>query len=167
MKKNIYLIVCLTVLTILFTGCGAKDQMVSFIPTPTPAPTDEDGNEITDDTSDEDASEDSDSAEEDSDEPIVVGNTTTMYVKLSQYGAVLNIRSEPSTNGKVVGSLVHTEKVEVVKIEDGWACFVKNNKYVYVKADYLVEKRPAYIDPPTFTPTPSPLPTDPAVNPEI
>jgi uncharacterized protein YgiM (DUF1202 family) len=163
MKKITYLIIILAVLSL--AGCNKKDQMVSFIPTSTPVPTDGTGTDLaegTDDSGDtasdqsgEDASADN-SDDGSGNAPIVVGNTITKYVKLSAYGAVLNVRDKPSKDGKVVGTLVHTEKVDVVKIEDGWACFVMNNQYVYVSADFLVDERPDYLDPPTPTPTPEP-----------
>lgn len=165
MKNIKYLIICLAVL--LFTGCGKKDQMVDFIPTPTPEEDSiiEDTIEGNIEETGEDTSEESDESAEggSNNKPIVVGKTTTMYVKMKEYGDTLNVRSEPSTKGKVVGSLVHTEKIEVIKIENGWACFVLNNQYAYVSADYLADKRPEYLDPPTpaptQTPTPSPIPS--------
>jgi hypothetical protein len=148
MKKITYLIIVFCVF--LLAGCSNKDQMVSFIPTPVPASADDSGSDLSEDTIDteenaevqtgEDAAENN--GDETGEEPIVVGNTITKYVKLNEYGAVLNVRDKPSKDGKVVGQLVHTERVDVVKIEDGWACFVMNNQYVYVSSEYLVDKRP-------------------------
>ncbi len=150
MKKVTYLIIFFAVLTL--AGCGKKDQMVSFIPTPTPYSEDE--SDSSEDTNAADQSGEANSEDGTGDEPIVEGNTVTKYVKLNEYGAVLNVRDKPSKDGKVVGSLVHTEKISVIKIEDGWACFVMNKQYVYVNADYLVDERPDYLDPPTPTPKP-------------
>jgi hypothetical protein len=161
MKKNIYILIGLMVFVL--AGCGKKDQMVNFIPTPTPA-ADNEKVEVTEDSAAGNGEDTPGDTNEDgsADTPVVEGNTTAKYVKLSEYGAVLNVRSEPSTDGKVVGSLVHAEKVEVVKIEDGWACFVLKDKYAYVKADFLVDEKPAFLEPPT--PTPTPVPTLPPTN---
>jgi len=158
MKKKIYLLIGLLLLAL--TGCGKKAQMVDFIPTP--IPTEEASVDTGEDTStdiEEETTDDTstDTEEEVSDTPIVVGKTTTKYVKMKAYNDFLNVRSSPSMEGDIVGFLVHTEKIEVIKIEDDWACFVMNDEYRYVSADYLVDVRPDYIDPPT--PTPSPIPT--------
>ncbi|HHU75091.1 MAG TPA: SH3 domain-containing protein [Clostridiales bacterium] len=88
--------------------------------------------------------------------PIRSGKTITKYVKLDKYDGKLNVRTAPSLEGEIVGYLLHTEQVKVISIEDGWAKFIKNNQYVYVSADYLVDERPNYLNPPQKTPTPDP-----------
>ena len=167
MKKNIvYLIIMIVVFAL--SGCKAKDQATYFIPTPiaTQAPADqaseEDGAEETTPTGTEE--------DNSSEEPIYVGKTTPKYVKLGDYDAILNIRTAPSKDGEIIGFLVHTEKIDVISIENGWASFVYKNKISYVSADFLVDKKPAYIDPPTPTPvpnTPTPVPDPNAAPPEI
>jgi uncharacterized protein YgiM (DUF1202 family) len=163
MKKNIvYIIIIMTVFAL--SGCKSKDQATYFIPTPavTEAPSDQEASE---DTAEETAPT---GAEEDtsSDEPVYVGKTTPKYVKLGDYDAVLNIRSTPSKDGEIVGFLVHTEKIDVISIENGWASFVYKNKISYVSADFLVDKKPAYLDPPTPTPSPTPAPLTPTPVPD-
>lgn len=147
MKKNIYLLIIVTVL--LLSGCKKQAQMVDFIPTPTPVVTNED-----------EAGEESENTNEATPTPktIHVGQTIAMYVKLDEYGAFLNVRSNPSKDGAIVGSLVHTEKIDVIEIVDGWASFEMDNVIVYVSADFLVPERPDYIPLPTAAPTPTPTP---------
>jgi uncharacterized protein YgiM (DUF1202 family) len=77
---------------------------------------------------------------------------------MGEYDAVLNVRATPSKDGDIVGFLVHTEKVEVIEIKDGWASFEYNNAICYVSSDFLVDTRPDYIAPPS--PTPKPVPAD-------
>ena len=156
MKKSLLLIIIITLLTM--TGCGDKGEFASFIPTPIPE---------SDDSSEDVATEDpSDSGDETSAEgtptpkPLHVGQTTTKYVKLDGYDAILNVRATPSKDGEVVGFLVHTEKIEVVEIVDGWASFAQGGEVRYVSADFLVDERPDYIKPPTPAPTKKPTPTN-------
>ncbi len=155
MKRYLYLLSI--VLIMLLAGCSKKDQMVDFIPTPTVTP---DDNEDPQDSTSEDSQGDTDTPTP-TEEPVVVGHTETKYVKMEKYDAVLNVRATPSTDGEIVGFLVHTEKVEVIEIKDGWASFVMNGKICFVSADFLVEERPAYLNPPSPTPSPTntPLPT--------
>ncbi|MBB2182239.1 SH3 domain-containing protein [Lachnospiraceae bacterium MD1] len=184
MKKMIYL--CVITLILCLSGCGKKDQMTNFIPTPIPEKEinfDDNSEEVTKeddvDISDGEATDDekndntestpspSDDNEEGKEEdttetaeatptidPNNVGITTPMYVKLDKYGDVLNVRSAPSTKSEAVGFLVHTEKIRVIEIKDGWASFVMDGKIRYVKASYLVEERPDYLPVPTPTPVP-------------
>ncbi len=154
MKKNvIFFIIIVTML--VMSGCKAADEAAFFIPTPAlsqgASDEDQDG-----DTSGESGEETGSEDVTDSDEPVYTGKTTTKYVKLTGYDAILNIRKTPSRDGEIVGFLVHTEQVDVISIEDGWASFVYQNEIRYVSADFLVDKKPAYITPPTPTPTPSP-----------
>lgn len=165
MKKSIVLFIILSV--ILMTGCSKKVQMTSFIPTQAPE-------EVTDITTPEDTSgEDAAKVTEATPTPkeIHIGQTTPMYVKLDEYGAFLNIRSKPSTEGEQVGFLVHAEKIDVAEIVDGWASFLYSNAICYVNADFLVEDRPEYLEPPTATPAPTPTAApateDTGVKPEI
>lgn len=161
MKKSIYFILFLAV--ILLTGCSKPDSMASFIPTQAPSEDGDTGSDTPDETQ---------SGEEATPTPkdIHIGNTTTMYVKLDRYGGSLNIRSTPSTTGDAVGFLVHAEEVEVIEIVDGWASIVYKDTVCYVNADFLVEERPEYLNPPTPTPqpkntvAPTPTPTPEANN---
>lgn len=154
MKKSIYLLIILTVL--LLSGCSQKDQMTNFIPTQAPDETSESG-------ADTDANTDEGTQSETAATPtpgvIHIGQTTTKYVKLDEYGGYLNIRSTASREGEVVGFLVHAEEVEVIEIIDGWASFLYNDAICYVNADYLVDERPDYLTPPPPTPTPIVTPT--------
>jgi hypothetical protein len=156
MKKNILFIIVAVV--ILFSGCSKKQpQMTNFIPTQ--APETEDGDSL---DASEDSAQNSDTSPEDAEltptpKTIHVGETTTKYVKMGEYDAVLNVRATPSKSGEVVGFLVHTEKIEVIDIVDGWASFEYKGAICYVSADYLVDTRPDYIAPPSPTPIPDPV----------
>jgi hypothetical protein len=124
--------------------------MDEFIPTPTPAPTPiVDENEAPEETTGE-----TDTPLEELDLSTV--ETTPKYVKMEKYGSTLNVRSTPSTDGDVIGSLVHREKIDVIEIKDGWAAFISDHKIKYVKADYLVDDKPDFLEPPAATPTPVP-----------
>lgn len=103
------------------------------------------------------SSDDTSSSDSTTDE--FTGKTTTKYVKLNNYNGILNIRATPAKDGEVVGFLVHTESVEVISIENGWASFMYKGVKCYVSAEFLVDKKPAYIAPPTVTPTPAITPT--------
>ena len=156
MRNSIYLFIIFAAL--LFTGCSKKDQMTNFIPTQVPKQ-EEDAQEDADTEADtEDLSQEQD-GEEDTLEDVPIGPTVTKYVKLDEYGGYLNIRSKPSTEGEVVGFLVHAEEVEVIEVVDGWASIAYNDKVCYVKSSFLVEERPAYLTPPPPTPTPIVTPT--------
>jgi hypothetical protein len=167
MKKSIYVLL-LMMMILLLTGCNKKEEeMTSFIPTQAPT---EDGGTVDNDTVDGDeAQTDQEEVTEAASTPSVVhvGQTKPMYVKMDEYGATLNVRATPSTNGEAVGFLVHGEKIEVADIADGWASFVYNDALCYVNADFLVDKQPEYLEPPTPTPTPKVTPTKDAPKPEI
>ena len=172
MKRKRLLIILLALA--MLAGCSKKEQtMTDFIPTqapteedataePTAEATKDDGEASNDtkeaesgnDTASEEATDTSDTAP--TPKAVHVGETTTKYVKLDQYDAILNVRSTPSKDGEVVGFLVHTEKIEVIEIKDGWASFVYDGAVCYVSSDFLVDTRPDYIDPPTLTPSPTP-----------
>ena len=158
MKKGLILIIIFTVLTM--TGCGDKGQMTNFIPTPAPESEEssDTGEDLSEDETTDNGSEAPDGQDEEtpSKKPLHVGETTPMYVKLDKYDAILNVRATPSRDGDVVGFLVHTEKVAVIEIVDGWASFAQGGEIRYVSADYLVDERPEYIKPPTPTKQPSP-----------
>jgi uncharacterized protein YgiM (DUF1202 family) len=160
MKKSLLFIIFVLVLTL--AGCGKKEQMTNFIPTPMPE-SEEDSETSGEDaeSTEEDGSESSEEGAEATPTPkaLHVGKTTTMYVKLDKYNAILNVRKAPSKDGEVVGFLVHTEKIEVIEIVDGWASFAQGGEIRYVSADFLVKDRPDYIDPPTPLPTNKPTPT--------
>jgi len=160
MKKYIYLLIVIT--SLMFVGCKKQEQMVDFIPSTTS--TDESGEVISEDETAGENTEGNDNSTEEAvatptPKTIHVGETKTMYVKLDEYGAFLNVRSIPSKEGDIVGSLVHTEKIEVIDIVDGWASFLQDNEVRYVNADFLVDVRPDYIAPPSPTPTPKNTPT--------
>lgn len=170
MRKYIYLLVILSVVAL--SGCKKENEMPDFIPTQVSENDMDysgeklDNNEDIRQSEDGDLQEsdlpDEDSLEEDGtspSQPIVIGKTTTMYVKLSKYGGSLNIRPNPSTDGTPVGFLVHAEAVDVIEIKDGWASFLYNGAICYISDDFLVDKRPAYLDPPTATPKPTATPT--------
>lgn len=168
-RKIIYLMISLSVF--LLYGCADKDKETNFIPTPTV--TEEDA-QLEDETS-EDTTDDTEETEEPSEtaeETDFTGRTTTKYVKLEKYDGILNIRSTPSKDGEIVGFLVHTEKVDVIGIEDEWASIVYQDKKCYVSADFLVDVKPELLTPPTPTqkpakPTPTPIPDPTAEPPEI
>lgn len=145
-SKFLYIVIIAAVL--LLAGCKNNDQETYFIPTPAPDLIEEDKDkpeDIIDDTG-ENAGE----SEEAGDEPVVTGETTTKYVKLNTFGAILNVRSSPTTEeDNVVGFLVHTEPVEVISIENGWASFMYKGQICYVSAEYLVDFVPPYISPPS------------------
>ncbi|TAH64613.1 MAG: SH3 domain-containing protein, partial [Anaerolineaceae bacterium] len=138
--------------------CKGSDQETNFIPTMPPEFT---GDELDfpNDTI-EDIDDQVDTPDDKEDDPVYVGETTTKYVKLSTYGAILNVRSAPTTEeDNVVGFLVHTEPIEVISIEDDWAKFLYHDEVRYVSADFLVDFVPPYVSPPTLTQTPTTTPT--------
>jgi uncharacterized protein YgiM (DUF1202 family) len=162
MKKSLLIIIIITLL--MMTGCGDKGEFASFIPTPIP-----ESENSGDDAAAEDATEDTaDNGSETSVEgtptpkPLHVGQTTTMYVKLDKYDAILNVRATASKDGDIVGFLVHTEKIKVIDIVDGWASFAQGGEVRYVSSDFLVKERPDYIEPPkpSSVPTKKPTPTN-------
>lgn len=152
MKKNLmYIIIGIALL--VFVACKGDDKETDFIPVMPP------NNSVEEDHIPENPDED-DQIVEGNEEPKdsedfeeVADNThetTTMYVKLATYGAILNIRSAPTTEAdNIVGFLVHTEQVEVITIENGWASFMHKGEICYVSEDYLVDSVPPYISPPT------------------
>lgn len=153
-KRMFYILMIPAIL--LLTGCKTKDTMVNFIPTPIPQIEDsvDEGAAI-----DEEAEEATDEAEASpTPKQFPAGQAKTMYVKLDSYGAFLNVRATPSTDGEKVSFLVHAEKVKVLGIEDGWASIEYDGNICYVSADFLVEERPAYIPAPTATPVPTKAP---------
>lgn len=148
MKKYIGSILLLVV-AILLVGCGKDEQEAFYIPTPTLASETPGEEEV------EEPDESDESGEADEVDTPFVGNTTTMYVKLGDYDAILNVRDLPSKEGAVVGFLVHTEQVEVIEIVDGWASFIYDNNIAYVSSTFLKEEKPEYIAPPTPTKKPA------------
>lgn len=152
-NKLFYVLIVITVL--LLAGCKNNDQETYFVPTPAPDILDEDENpndniDGTDDKAQNSENYGENAGETSGEEPVVTGETTTKYVKLNTFGAILNVRSSPTTEeDNVVGFLVHTEPVEVISIEDGWASFMYKGQVCYVSAEYLVDFVPLYISPPT------------------
>ncbi|MBH1940043.1 SH3 domain-containing protein [Mobilitalea sibirica] len=161
MKKRL-LGLLIMIAVFAFLGCDKPEQVTNFIPTPIPL-LEEDDEQGTEDTKEKEGTEDSteetgDSTKDEKDKPDFLGKPITKYVKLSEYDGILNIRKEPSTDSEIVGFLVHTEKIDVVSIENGWASFLYMDEICYVSEDFLVDKKPAYISPPTPTPSPTPTP---------
>lgn len=151
-KSRIYFIIIIAVFVL--SGCKSADEQTFFIPTPegTDEPSEDQPSESGEDTKGEETADD----QKETDKPVFVGKTETKYVKLDDYDAILNIRTTPSKDGEIVGFLVHTEQVEVISIENGWASFVYQGEIRYVSSDFLVDKKPAYLTPPTATPKPTP-----------
>lgn len=159
MRKSIYLLIICA--AFLFTGCSDKDQMTNFIPTQVPQQEENSSGDVEEGTeADTDTEGDSQTQEEGTTtDEVPIGPTVTKFVKLDEYGGYLNVRSKPSTDGDVLGFLVHAEEAEVIEVVDGWASIVYNDKVCYVNASFLVEERPAYLTPPPPTPTPIVTPT--------
>ncbi|HKL99612.1 MAG TPA: SH3 domain-containing protein [Mobilitalea sp.] len=154
MKKNIvYLMIILAIFVL--PGCKKKDMQTDFMPTPTVAPKPVEGDN-SDEVSEDVVNDSGEPVENNQDEPVYTGKTVTKFAKLDDYDAILNVRSTPSKDGEIVGFLVHTEQIEVISIENGWASFVYKNEVRYVSEDFLTDKKPSYITPPTPTPTPKP-----------
>lgn len=148
-----YGVLYLGLFALVLGGCSNSNKMEDFIPTPTVSPTPiVDMEEVPEETPQEE-----EVPIDDMDLSKV--KTTSMYVKMAKYGSTLNVRSKPSTDGDIVGYLVHREQVEVIQIKDGWAAFLDDGVVKYVSADYLVAEKPEYLEPPTLTPTPTPTPT--------
>lgn len=158
MKKKL---ICLLILgtVLILAACKKKnDQETNFIPSIPPVFTG-DELEFPNETID-DLEEPTDTPDDIEDEPEHVGETITKYVKLRTYGAILNVRSSPTTEeDNVVGFLVHTEPIEVISIENNWAKFLYQDEVRYVSADYLVDTVPPYVSPPMLTSTPTPTST--------
>ena len=165
MKKVIYLLI---LVIFMLAGCSKKDQMTNFIPTQTPEEQKEQAAEEELEQGEESEQKEEEEADASLSE-VRVGKTTPMYVKLDQYGAYLNVRSNPTTEGAPVGFLVHGEEIGIIEIKDGWASFLYDDNICYVNAGFLVEEQPEYLNPPTPTPTPVATPTKKAVEtkPEI
>jgi hypothetical protein len=138
MKK---VVIVLLIMILVLSGCSKKEVMTDFIPTAAPSVGAEE--DITP----------TGQATTPTPKEVFVGQTTTKYVKLTEYKDVLNVRSAPSTDAEAVGFLVHTEKVEVIEISDGWASFLYKGAICYVNADFLVDDKPDLLEPPTPTPS--------------
>ena len=142
------------------------------LPTPTPAPTDEPTAEPTDEPAAEPTDEptveptDEPTAEptdaptpEPTDEPTPEPSFDPMptpeaaRVTLASAEGKLNLRSEPSTNGEILAELPHGKLVRVIGRENGWTQIEVDDKFGYVRSDYLTETatvstidRPYYIE---------------------
>ena len=149
MKKKI-LFIMVTGVMLFFVACKGNNQETNFIPEQPPVFTDDDI--IIPDDPVYDLEEPTDTPDDVDEEPTYVGETTTKYVKLRSYGAILNVRSEPSTEGSnVVGFLVHTEPIEVISIDGDWAKIMFKDEINYVSSEFLVDTVPPYVSPPTQT----------------
>lgn len=147
MKKRILFII-VTGVILLFVACKGNNQEANFIPEQPPVLTEDDDIIIPNDPV-EDFDEPTDTPDDVDEEPAYVGETTTKYVKLRSYGAILNVRSEPNTEGSnVVGFLVHTEPIEVISIDGDWAKIMFQDEISYVSSEYLVDNVPPYVSPP-------------------
>lgn len=66
----------------------------------------------------------------------------TMYVN-TRNRLPLNVREQPSTNAKKIGSLDHGAQVGVEEIKNGWASIVfGSHDDAYVKAEFLSATKP-------------------------
>lgn len=146
-KGKLYLL--LTLMMFVLVGCGKGDDIeTSFIPSPTPIPIEDNKDDKAEVTVTP-----TEAPEEVKEEKLI------KYVKLNEFGDTLNVRTAPTTKeNNRVGFLVHSEKIEVIEIKDGWASFMYHDRVCYVSADYLVDERPPAIEPPQATPTPTPTP---------
>lgn len=72
---------------------------------------------------------------------IVIGainvNAQDRYEVISN--SVLNIRSNPNSNSKILGTLLPKDQIEVIKIENGWAEFRYNNQEAFVSSRYIIK----------------------------
>lgn len=72
---------------------------------------------------------------------IVIGtinvNAQNIYEVVSS--TKLNIRSEPNSNSKILGTLPPKAQIEIMKIEKGWAEFKYNNQNAFVSSKYIVK----------------------------
>ncbi|WP_438617153.1 SH3 domain-containing protein, partial [Paraclostridium sp.] len=71
----------------------------------------------------------------------------------------LNVRSGPSTNNSVIGSLKLNEKVEVISESNGWSKVKYNGKEGYVSSTYLKDTDGGGSVTPDPNPTPDPIKT--------
>lgn len=64
--------------------------------------------------------------------------TKTMYVTASS----LNVRAEPKTTAKKLGTLKKDTAVQVKATKDGWCTIPYNGKNGYISAEYVTETKP-------------------------
>ena len=74
-----------------------------------------------------------------------------MYIKLKQYGSLLNVRDNKSTDSYILGKLDHSEKVEVIQVENEWAKIHYMDGIGYVYNEYLTKEQPPQIAKPQIT----------------
>lgn len=75
----------------------------------------------------------------------------------------LNVRSEPTTDGEVLGQLLYGEKVEILDTADGWCRISYNGINAYISASYVsLQPPPSTTAAPSTTRTPTAAPTFPA-----
>ncbi|NLJ95668.1 MAG: SH3 domain-containing protein [Clostridiales bacterium] len=151
--KKYFMYIIIGMALLVFAACKGDDKETDFIPV-IPSDTTEEEDNITENPNEDDqitdVTDETEEAEDTKDLADNVDETTTMYVKLATYGAILNVRSSPTTEAdNIVGFLVHTEPVEVIAIDNGWASFMYKGEICYVSKDYLVDTVPPYISPPT------------------
>ena len=74
-----------------------------------------------------------------------------MYINLNQYGSLLNVRDNKSTDSYILGKLDHSEKVEVIQVENEWAKIHYMDGIGYVYNEYLTKDQPPQIAKPQIT----------------
>ncbi|MCM3670599.1 SH3 domain-containing protein [Mesobacillus maritimus] len=72
-------------------------------------------------------------------EPTPSPNTNVKYVNVSE-GSTLNMRSEPSTKGRIVTALKRGTAVKIHAEENGWAKATANGQTGYISSQYLTTK---------------------------
>ena len=79
--------------------------------------------------------------------PIIYTKPTTAHKRNAKHGYVnrdkVNMRSGPGTQYKTVGSKIDQNSTALLyELQDGWWFLKCNNKYGYVKADYVSQGKP-------------------------
>ena len=89
--------------------------------------------------------------------PLTANAIYEMYI-YTPNGGSLNVRNEPSSQGKIIQRLPYGEKVAVDHdLGNGWAELVWGNDQAFVQTRYLVPTKPApVVTPSPATPTPKP-----------
>lgn len=76
--------------------------------------------------------------------PAIASADTSTYYIYSANGKSVNVREEPSTSAKRVGSLAYGASVQVVFFNaTGWADILYNGHERWIMAKYLVENKPS------------------------
>ena len=91
---------------------------------------------------------DNSSTQKPQDPPPTVSPTQEKYVNV----ASLNVRSGPSTNYSILGSISKGNKVNVISEANGWSKIKFNNKDAFVSSQYLTDKLDVETPPETEKP---------------